>query len=77
MTIGAHDVAAASTGDDEVMQEQSETTMDQSQGTFIVGTAEPTVNGTRTGPQLSRRSSGRCSEDIFVSRHLDSTSLHA
>ena len=55
MSSGAHDVAAASTGDDEAMQEQSETTMDQSQGTFIAGTAEPTVNGTRTAAQKTVR----------------------
>ena len=55
MSSGAHDVAEASTGDDEAMQEQSETTMDQSQGTFIAGTAEPTVNGTRTAAQKTVR----------------------
>ncbi len=55
MTIGAHDVSVASTGDDEVMQEQSETTMDQSQGTFIANTAESTVNGTRTTSQKTAR----------------------
>ena len=38
----------ASSGDDETMEEQSDTTMDQSQGTFISVTSEPTVNGTRT-----------------------------
>ena len=29
--------------------------MDQSQGTFIAGTAEPTVNGTRTAAQKTVR----------------------
>ena len=57
MSSGAHDVAAASTGDDEAMQEQSETTMDQSQGIFIVDTAEPTVNGTMTTGQKTTRTS--------------------
>ncbi len=45
---GSQDETVVSTGDDETMEEQSETTMDQTQGTFMAGTAESTVNGTRT-----------------------------
>jgi hypothetical protein len=57
MTSGGQDETTTSIGDDEVMEEQSETTMDQSQGIFIVGTAEPTVNGTRTTAQKTTRTS--------------------
>ncbi len=48
MTSGRDSSPAASI-DDEAMEEQLDTTMDQTQGTFIAGTAEPTVavNGTR------------------------------
>jgi hypothetical protein len=45
MTSGSQDESVASTGDDETIQEQSETTMDHPQGTFIAVTTEPTVNG--------------------------------
>jgi hypothetical protein len=45
---GRDSSSVSSTGDDEVMEEQSETTMDQTQGTFITDTTDPTVNGTRT-----------------------------